>query len=59
VTVRPPANEPLSQSGSETLFVEFMKRVASTAQLKIVLLPRNKCQEAQIPTMAEWFKDAK
>jgi predicted glycosyltransferase len=61
VTVRPPANEAhYHNPESETFFVEFMKRVATTPGLKAVLLPRNKNQEAQIRgSWPEWFKDSK
>jgi hypothetical protein len=61
VTVRPPANEAhYHNPESETLFVYFMNRAYSTPGLKIVLLPRNKHQEAQIRTgWPQWFKGSK
>src|ERR1043166_897958 len=61
VTVRPPANEAhYHNPESETFFVEFMNRVADTPGIKVVLLPRNKNQGAQIrASWPQWFKDAK
>ncbi|NOR79931.1 MAG: DUF354 domain-containing protein [Methyloprofundus sp.] len=60
VTVRPPANEAhYHNPESETLFVEFMKRVCSTPGIQSILLPRNKLQETQIrKNWPQWFKDS-
>src|SRR2546422_1018294 len=53
VTVRPPATEAhYHNPEAEILFVEFMNRICSTPNIKTVLLPRNKNQEAQI--RANW-----
>ena len=60
VTVRPPADEAhYHNPDSETFFVAFMKRVCSTAGVKVVLLPRNKKQEADIKKRSpQWFEDS-
>lgn len=61
VTVRPPANEAhYHNSQSEEFFAAFMKRACATPQVRIVLLPRNKNQEAQIRSRwPEWFAGSK
>jgi predicted glycosyltransferase len=61
VTVRPPANEAhYHNPESDTLFVEFMKRVCATPGIRAILLPRNKLQEAHIKqSWPQWFKDSK
>jgi len=61
VTVRPPANEAhYHNPESEAFFNEFMDRVHATAGIKVVLLPRNKNQEAQIRSdHREWFANGK
>jgi uncharacterized protein len=61
VTVRPPANEAhYHNPESEALFVEFMKRVYATPNIKAILLPRNKLQEMQIKqNWPQWFNGAK
>lgn len=60
-TVRPPATEAhYHNSESDKLFAAFMDRVCTSPKIKIILLPRNKNQEAQIRSnWPEWFKDSK
>lgn len=59
--VRPPATEAhYHNSESDKLFAAFMDRVCTSPKVKIILLPRNKNQEAQIRSnWPEWFKDSK
>ncbi|MGD0207766.1 MAG: DUF354 domain-containing protein [Verrucomicrobiota bacterium] len=61
VTVRPPATEAhYHNPESETFFVQFMDRVFRTPGVKVVLLPRNKAQEAQIKAnWPQWFESSK
>jgi predicted glycosyltransferase len=60
-TVRPPANEAhYHNPESELFFVEFMKRAVATPDTKVVLLPRNKNQEADIQkNWPQWFESSK
>lgn len=57
VTVRPPATEAhYHNAESEGLFFRFMARALATPGIKIVLLPRNRRQEADLRARkAEWF----
>lgn len=61
VTARPPANEAhYHNSQSEDFFVAFMKRACATPRVKVILLPRNKHQEAQIRSRwPQWFVGSK
>ncbi len=61
VTVRPPATEAhYHNPESEKFFVEFMERMMKTPDVKAVLLPRNKAQEAHIrKTWPTWFEGEK
>ncbi|MGZ4956910.1 MAG: DUF354 domain-containing protein [Methylobacter sp.] len=61
ITVRPPANEAhYHNPESDELFVAFMNRICSSPEIKVILLPRNKNQEAQIRyNWPDWFKDSK
>jgi len=61
VTVRPPATEAhYHEPESDGLFVEFMNRACSTPGVKVVLLPRNKKQEANLrANWPQWFEDRK
>jgi predicted glycosyltransferase len=61
VTVRPPATEAHYHAPeSDELFVEFMNRACATPGVKVVLLPRNKKQEANLrANWPQWFKDRK
>jgi uncharacterized protein len=61
ITVRPPANEAhYHNPESEVLFEYFMEKVCRTADVKAVLLPRNKAQEAQIRAKwPAWFAASK
>jgi predicted glycosyltransferase len=61
VTVRPPANEAhYHNPESEILFTEFMNRVWATPGIQVVLLPRNKAQEALIRAASpQWFANGK
>lgn len=57
VTVRPPATEAhYHNPESDTLFVEFMERVCGLAEVKVILLPRSKTQEAEMRAAhPAWF----
>lgn len=57
VTVRPPANEAhYHNPESDVLFNEFMNVACSNPNVNIILLPRNKAQEALLrQTSPEWF----
>jgi predicted glycosyltransferase len=61
VTVRPPADEAhYHNPQSEHLFVALMKRLVSQNNVKTVLLPRNKGQEARVRAeWPEWFQNQK
>ncbi len=61
ITVRPPATEAhYHNSESETLFTTFMNRACDTPDVRCVLLPRNKRQEAWLRThWPQWFTDAR
>jgi uncharacterized protein len=61
VTVRPPANEAhYHNPESELFFIEFMKRVCAAPNVKAVLLPRNKNQEADMrKNWPQWFEGAR
>ncbi len=61
VTVRPPANEAhYHNPESDALFISFMTRVCFASRVKVVLLPRNKLQEAQIKNdYPQWFTNSK
>ena len=60
VTVRPPANEAhYHNPEADVLFNRFMDRAVATAGVKVVLLPRNKRQEAIIRAESpQWFQGA-
>nr|WP_241262738.1 DUF354 domain-containing protein [Parahaliea mediterranea] len=57
VTVRPPATEShYHQAESDLLFEAFMDRACSNSELQIILLPRNRKQEAFYrASHPEWF----
>jgi predicted glycosyltransferase len=59
ITVRPPATEAhYHNPESEVLFESFMNRAVQTRGVKIVLLPRNGAQAAQIKEAhPEWFRN--
>jgi len=62
VTVRPPASEAhYHNHESDTLFESFVNRVCATHEdVKAVVLPRNKRQEAQIRSdFPQWFKGSR
>ncbi len=61
VTARPPATEAhYHNPESEILFTEFMNIICGVSGAKVVLLPRNKAQEAQLrESHGEWFKGGK
>jgi uncharacterized protein len=61
VTVRPPANEAhYHNTESDTLFVAFMERVCAAEGVKVILLPRNKTQEAKLRNdWPQWFNGSK
>jgi predicted glycosyltransferase len=61
VTVRPPATEAhYHNPESEGLFDAVMKRAYQTADVRVVLLPRNRAQGERIRVdHPEWFKDGK
>ncbi len=58
VTVRPPANEAhYHNPEADVLFNRFMERAVATPGAKVVLLPRNKRQEAIIRAESpQWFQ---
>jgi predicted glycosyltransferase len=60
-TVRPPATEAhYHNPESELLFNSFMERAVLAENLQVVLLPRNKSQEAQIRASSpQWFTNGK
>jgi predicted glycosyltransferase len=61
VTVRPPANEAhYHNPESDKFFVKFMERAYLTPGVKVILLPRNKNQEADIKeNWPQWFANSK
>jgi predicted glycosyltransferase len=61
VTVRPPPTEAhYHNAASEALFVHFMSFVQRRPDVTVVLLPRNKSQEAQIKKQwPHWFSHSK
>jgi len=61
ITVRPPAVEAhYHNKEADVLFTHFMNRAVNFDGAKVVLLPRNKRQEAQIRNdYPQWFKDGK
>jgi uncharacterized protein len=61
VTVRPPANEAhYHNPESDQFFVKFMERAFLSPGVQVVLLPRNKNQEADIKAnWPQWFADSK
>jgi predicted glycosyltransferase len=61
ITVRPPAIEAhYHNTEADVLFLHFMNRAVNFNGAKIVLLPRNKRQEAKIRSECpDWFKDDK
>ena len=61
VTVRPPASEAHYHHPDSDLFFEcFMERLCNAQGVEAVLLPRNKCQEAEIlRKWPHWFTDQK
>jgi predicted glycosyltransferase len=60
ITVRPPANEAhYHNHEADVLFSRFMDRAVGIAGVKVVLLPRNKRQEALIRAeYPRWFRDS-
>jgi hypothetical protein len=61
ITVRPPATEAhYHNPEAEILFTEFMNRAINFEGTKVVLLPRNKRQEAAIRAQSpQWFQNSK
>lgn len=61
VTARPPATEAhYHNPEAEVLFARFMDRALQCPGAKVVLLPRNKRQEAQLRSRyPQWFEDCK
>ena len=61
ITVRPPAIEAhYHNKEADVLFTHFMNRAVNFDGAKVVLLPRNKRQEAQIRSeFPAWFQDGK
>lgn len=60
-SVRPPATEAhYHNAESEQLLCDFMERALGASQVKVVLLPRNERQKAEITRRwPGWFKSAK
>jgi predicted glycosyltransferase len=61
VTIRPPATEAhYHNPESETLFINFMAKLAGTPGARGILLPRNEKQQLHIRNnWPQWFKDSK